>query len=71
MLCLMDSKTISVRIQALREARANNAMEGLYESAEDAAALDAFARGEIDRAELDRRLRADLRTEQMHEAGAA
>jgi len=67
----MDTKTISVRIQALREARANNAMEGLYESAEDAAALEQYARGEIDRAELDRRLRADLQTAQPREAGAA
>ena len=74
----MDTKTISVRIQALRAAGANNAMEGLYESAEDAAALDAvvlllirFARGEIDRAELDRRLRADLRAAQPREAHGA
>lgn len=53
-----SSEEIDRRLAALAAARANNAMEGLYESAEDAAALDAFARGEIDRAALDRRLRA-------------
>ena len=57
----MDPETIATRLDALKAARMNNAMEGLYESSRDAAALDAFARGEIDRAELDRRLRADLR----------
>ena len=56
----MDPETIATRLEALDAARRNNAMEGLYESAEDEAALDEYARGEIDRAELDRRLRADL-----------
>ena len=52
---------IAHRLAALADERANNAMEGLYESENDAVLLDAFARGEVDRAELDRRLRADLR----------
>ncbi|MBW8077070.1 MAG: hypothetical protein GJU76_03130 [Gallionella sp.] len=47
-------------LAALADARANNAMEGLYESAADAAALDQYARGEIDRAEFDRRIRENL-----------
>ena len=56
----MDPETVTKRLEALKAARANNAMEGLYEGENDAVLLDAFARGEIDRAELDRRLRADL-----------
>ena len=41
-------------------ARWTNATEGRYESAEDAAALEQYARREIDRAERDRRLQFDL-----------
>ena len=49
-------------MQALREARANNPVAGLYQSAADAAALDAFAHGQLDRG-----LRADLPTAQPRE----
>jgi uncharacterized membrane protein len=35
-------------------------MEELYESEDDAVLLDAFARGEIDRAEFDHRIRENL-----------
>jgi len=35
-------------------------MEGLYEYENDAALLDAFARGEIDRAEFNRRILENL-----------
>ena len=52
---------IERRLAALEAARWNNAMEGLYESEDDAVLLDAFARGEIDRAEFDRRIRKNLR----------
>ena len=53
----MDSKTIARRLKALRLVRANNVMEGLYESERDAVFLDAYACGEIDRAEFERRIR--------------
>lgn len=53
----MDSKTIARRLKALRLVRANNVMEGLYESERDAVLLDAYACGEIDRAEFERRIR--------------
>jgi Antitoxin VbhA len=52
-----SKEEIARRIEALRLARASSAMEGLYELPQDAAALDAFARGEIDRAEFMRRVR--------------
>jgi hypothetical protein len=51
-----DEETIARRVEALRLARVDGAMEGLYELPNDAAALDAFARGEIDRAEFMRRV---------------
>ena len=51
---------IARRLAALADARANNAMEGLYEYENDAALLDAFARGEIDRAEFNRRILKNL-----------
>jgi hypothetical protein len=54
----MTKEEIARRVEGLRLARVSSAMEGLYEYAEDAAALDAYARGEIDRAEFDRRIRA-------------
>jgi hypothetical protein len=52
----MTKEEIARRIEGLRLARISGAMEGLYEAAEDTAALDAFARGEIDRAEFMRRI---------------
>ncbi len=45
----MNEKTIELRLAGLEAARANNAMEGLYECEDGAALLDAFARGESER----------------------
>lgn len=56
-----DAKTVARRVEALRLARVDSAMEGLYEQADDAAALDAFARGKIDRAEFERRISVQQR----------
>jgi len=43
---------IERRLGALEAARWNNAMEGLYVGEDDAVLLDAFARGDNDRADL-------------------
>ena len=51
---------IERRLAALKAARWNNAMEGLYENEDDAVLLDAFARGEIDRAAFEHRVRENL-----------
>ena len=55
-----SSEEIDRRLAALEVARAINAMEGLYESEDDAVLLDPYTRGEIDRAEFDRRIRENL-----------
>ena len=55
-----SSEEIDRRLAALEVARANNAMERLYESEDDAVLLDAYARGAIDRAEFDRRIHENL-----------
>ena len=55
-----SSEEIDRRLAALEVARAINAMEGLYESEDDAVLLDPYARGAIDRAEFDRRIRENL-----------
>ena len=55
-----SSEEIDRRLAALEVARAINAMEGLYESEDDAVLLDQYARGAIDRAEFDRRIRENL-----------
>ncbi len=62
---------IERRLAALADARANNAMEGLYESAADAAALDQYARGAIDRTEFDRRIRTNLHAATTRRAGTS
>jgi hypothetical protein len=54
-----SSEEIARRLEGLRLARISSAMEGLYEFPEHAVALDAFARGEIDRAEFMRRVSVD------------
>ena len=56
----MDANTKARRLEALRLARISSAMEGLDEHPEDAAALDAYAAGDIDRAELERRVFARI-----------
>ena len=66
-----SSEEIERRLAALADARANNAMEGLYESEDDAVLLDAYARGEIDRAEFDRRIRTNLRAATTRRAGTS
>ena len=62
---------IERRLAALADARANNAMEGLYESEDDAVLLDAFAHGVIDRAEFDRRMRTNLHAATTRRAGTS
>lgn len=52
--------SLSPRASSRFPSRASNTMEERYEGAEDAASLEQCARGEISRAELDRRLRTDL-----------
>ncbi len=52
-----DAETKARRLEGLRLARISSAMEGLRTSPEDDAALDAFARGDIDRTEFMRRIR--------------
>jgi hypothetical protein len=51
-----SKEEIARRLEGLRLARASSAMEGVRTLPEDAAALDAFARGEIDEAEFMRRV---------------
>ena len=48
----------SIVVSRLDAARWNNAIDGCYEGPENALVLDAYARGEIDRSEFDRRIRA-------------
>lgn len=62
----LDKDTVARRVEALRLARVSSAMEGLYERPDDASALDAFARGEIDRAEFMRRVSARFRGGRAH-----
>ena len=57
----LDKDTVARRVEALRLARVSSAMEGLYERPDDASVLDAFARGEIDRAEFMRRVSVKAR----------
>jgi hypothetical protein len=52
----LTQEEIARRLEALERARSSTAMEGLRTLPEDAAALDAFARGEIDEAEFMRRV---------------
>ena len=56
----VDPESIAKRLEAFNAARWSNAMEGRYECAKNAAALEQYARREIDRAERDRRLQFDL-----------
>jgi hypothetical protein len=57
----MTDEEIQRRAEALLEARHSNAMEGLRELPEDAVVLDAYARGEIDATEFERRIKANIR----------
>jgi hypothetical protein len=55
----MTNDEIERRTEAMRLPRHSNAMEGLREHPEDAAVLDAYARGEIDGDEARRLIKAD------------
>ena len=52
-----DDEAQQRRLDALRRARASNAMEGIAEHPDDAKVLEAFARGEIDGEAFDRHIR--------------
>ena len=56
----MTNDEIQRRVEAMRQARHSNAMEGLRELPEDAAVLDAYARGEIDGDEARRLIKARI-----------
>ena len=60
---IMDAEEIQRSLDARRCARHSIAMEGLHETPEEAALLDAVARGEIDGDEYRRRVLADLERE--------
>jgi hypothetical protein len=52
----MTAEELRHRLEARRRARHSNAMEGLHETPEESALLDAEARGDIDDAEYRRRV---------------
>lgn len=56
-----DKQVLARRLEALRLARVDSSMEGLQALPEDAAALDAFARGEIQEGEFMRRVSVKYR----------
>lgn len=67
----MTDDEIRRSLEARQYARHSNAMEGLYETPEESALLDAVARGEIDGAEYRRRVFARIEQENHASHGKA
>jgi hypothetical protein len=62
----VDKDTVARRVEALRLTRVSSVMEGWRERPNDGAGLDAFARGEIDRAQFMCRVSVEFRGRRAH-----
>ena len=62
----LDNDIVVRRVEAARLAAASSAVEGLDDRPDDAGVLNPFARGEVDRAELMRRVSVEFRGGRAH-----